>query len=160
MFAVPKVWPCLHLITLACMHLINNLTMHGIDVGQPALCRGIDCLSLISSPGFLVRRRNDELRQISDTGAPVWSSVNPPSLRCSHSWGGTPQTTAPHRCMAALWLMHSSVLFLFVLMTSMSPVGIWWLFANTADASAYTCHFFFLVSWKDRYHKAWVFWHD
>ena len=115
--------------------------MHGIDVGQPALCRGIDCLSLISSHSLLARSRNDELRQISDTGAPVWSCVNPPSLRCSRSWGGTPRTTAHHRCLAALWLMHSSVLFLFVLMTSVSLVGIWWLFANTADASAYTCHF-------------------
>lgn len=129
----------------ACMHLINNSTMHGIDVGQPTLCRGIDFLSLISSHSLLERSRNDELRQISDTGAPVWSCDNPPSLRCNRSWGGTPRTTAHRRCLAALWLMHSSVLFLFVLMTSMSLVGILWLFANTADASAYTCHFFFFL---------------
>jgi len=57
--------------------------MHGIDAGLPALCRGIDCLSLISSHSLLARSRNDELRQISDTGAPAWISVNPPSLRCS-----------------------------------------------------------------------------
>lgn len=143
----------------ACMHLINNSTMHSIDVGQPTLCSEIDCPSLISSHSLLARSRNDELRQISDREAPAWSCVNPPSLRCSCSWGGTPRTTAHHRCLAALWLMHSSVLFLFVLMTSMSLVGIWWLFANTADASAYTCHFFFfLVLWDDCCHKA--FWHD
>lgn len=138
--------------------------MHGIDVGQPTLCRGIDFLSLISSHSLSERSRNDELRQISDTGAPVWSCDNPPSLRCNRSWGGTPRTTAHRRCLAGLWLMHSSVLFLFVLTTSMSLVGILWLFANTADASAYTCHFFFssssLVSCKDRCHNAWVFWHD
>lgn len=52
--------------------------MHGIDVGQLTLCRGIDCLSLISSHSLLARSRNDELRQISDTGAPAWSCVNPP----------------------------------------------------------------------------------
>lgn len=144
----------------ACMHLINNSTMQSIDVGQPTLCRGIDFLSLISSHSILPRSRNDELRQISDTGAPAWSCVNPPSLRCNSSWGGMPRTTAHHRCSAALWLMHSSVLFLFVLMTSMSLVGIWWLLANTADASAYLPLFFFLVLCKDRRHKAWVFWHD
>lgn len=144
----------------ACMHLINNSTMHGIDVSQLPLCRGIDCLSLISSHCLLARSRNDELRQISDTGAPAWSCVNPPSLRCSRFWGGTPRTTAPHRCLAALWLMHSSVLFLFVLMTTTSLVGIWWLFANTADASAYTCHFFPSLSCESRCHKAQVFWHD
>lgn len=145
----------------ACMHLINNSTMHGIDVGQLRLCRGIDCLSLISSHSLLARSRNDELRQISDTGAPPWSSVNPHSLRCSRSWGRTPRYTALHRCLAALWLMHSSVLFLFVLMTITSLVGIWWLFANTAEASAYTWHFFsLLVLWKDFCYKAQVFWHD
>lgn len=43
-----------------------------------ALCRGIDCLSLISSHSHVsASSRNDELRQISDTGAPVWSGVNP-----------------------------------------------------------------------------------
>lgn len=69
----------------ACMHLINNLTMHGIDAGQPTLCGGIDCLSLISSHGLLARHRNDELRQISDTEDAAGSYVNPPppSLRCS-----------------------------------------------------------------------------
>lgn len=76
--------------------------MHGIDVGQPALCRGIDFLSLIPSHSLLVRRRNDELRQISDTGAPAWSCDNPPSLRCNHSWGGTLRTTAYHRCLGIL----------------------------------------------------------
>lgn len=66
------------------MHLINNLTMRGIDAGQPTLCRVIDCLSLISSHGRLARKRNDELRQISDTEAAARSSGNPPpSLRCS-----------------------------------------------------------------------------
>lgn len=125
----------------ACMHLINNSTMRGIDVGQPTLCRGIDFLSLMSSHSLLERSTNDELRQISDTGAPAWSCDNPPSLRCNRSWGRMPQPTAHRRCSASLWLMHSSVLFLFVLMTSMSLVGILWLFANTADASAYTCHF-------------------
>lgn len=48
---------------------------------------------------------------------------------------------AHHWCSAMFWLMHTSVLFLFVLMTSMSLVGIWWLFPNTADASAFTWHF-------------------
>lgn len=117
--------------------------MRSIDVGQPTLCREIDFLSLMSSHSVLETSTNDELRQISDTGAPAWSCDNPPpSLRCNRSWGGTPQTIAHHRCMASLWLMHSSVLFLFALMASMSLVGILWLFANTADASAYTCHFF------------------
>lgn len=115
--------------------------MHSIDVGQPTLCSEIDCLSLISSHSVLAGSRNDELRQISHGGAPTQSCVNPPSLRCSCSWGETPRTPARRRCLAVLWLMHSSVLFLFVLMTSMSLVGIWWLFANSADASAYTCHF-------------------
>lgn len=54
--------------------------MHGIDVGQPTLCRGIDFLSLISSHNLLARSRNDELRQISDTGAPAWGCDNPPPL--------------------------------------------------------------------------------
>lgn len=88
------------------------------------------------------RSTNDELRQISDTGAPARSRDNPPSLRCNLSRGGTPQSAAHRRCLASPWLMHSSVLFLFVLMTSASLVRILWLFANTADASAYTCHFF------------------
>lgn len=34
-----------------------------------------------------------------------------------------PQTAAPYRCSAVFWLMHSSVFFLFVLMTIMSPMG-------------------------------------
>lgn len=37
----------------ACMHLINNSTMHSIDVGQLTLCRGIDFLSLMSGPSLL-----------------------------------------------------------------------------------------------------------
>lgn len=116
--------------------------MRGIDVGQPTRCSEIDCLILIPSHSLLARSRNDELRQISDRGAPAWSCINPPTLRCSCSWGGAPQTSSHHPCLATLWLMHSSVLFLFVLMTTMSLVAIWWLFANTADASAYPYHFF------------------
>lgn len=53
----------------------------------------------------------------------------------------TSWTISLQQCVASLWLMHSSVLFLFVLMTGTSLVGIWWLFANTADAYAYTCHY-------------------
>lgn len=59
--------------------------------------------------------------------------------------------------------MHTSVLFLFVLMTSMSLVGIWWLFPNTADASAFTCHFFFPPSLSPSCLTAAitpVFWHE
>lgn len=62
----------------ACMHLINNSTMHGIDIGQPGLCRGIDFLSLISSHSLLAGGRNDELRQISDRGAWARGCHNPP----------------------------------------------------------------------------------
>lgn len=53
------------------------------------LCGGIDCLSLILSHRRLARCRNDELRQISDTGScGVELYVNPPSapspsLRCN-----------------------------------------------------------------------------
>lgn len=60
------------------MHLINNSTMLSIDVGQPTLCREIDFLSLMSSHSVLETSTNDELRQISDTGAPAWSCDNPP----------------------------------------------------------------------------------
>lgn len=124
------------------MHLINNLTMHSIDAAQTTVCRRIDFLSLMSGHSLSERSTNDELRQISDTGAPARGCDNPPSFRCNLSRGGTPQTEAHRRCLASPWLMHSSVLFLFVLMTSTSLVRILWLFANTADASAYTCHFF------------------
>lgn len=41
----------------ASMHLINNSTMHGIDVGQPVVCRGIDCLSLIPSHSLLTEEK-------------------------------------------------------------------------------------------------------
>lgn len=91
----------------ACMHLINNSTMHGIDVGQPTLCRGIDCL--ISSHSLLEKSRNDELRQISDAGAPVWSSVNPPSLRCNRSWGETPTNYSSPPSMLGCSLINAPI---------------------------------------------------
>lgn len=72
--------------------------MCSIDVGQPAVCRGIDRLSLISSHSLLVENRNDELRQISDRGAPAWSWDNPPSLPPTGVFtpgGETPQGSSP-----------------------------------------------------------------
>lgn len=85
-----------------CMYLIKYST------GQ--LTRWI-FLSLMSTHGLFVKSWSSCRFH---TGASVWSWNGPPT---------TPQTAAPHRCSAVFWLMHSSVFFLFVLMTIMSPMG-------------------------------------
>lgn len=133
--------------------------MHGIDVGQPALCRGIDCLSLISSHSLLARSRNDELRQISDTGASVWSSVNPPPPSGAGTLGEERhglQLSPPMLGCALINALISS--FVVCFNDKHVPCGnlvtfckyCWWFCLHLPLFS-------FLVLWKERYHKAWIF---
>lgn len=57
--------------------------MHGIDAGQPAFCRGIDWLCLISSHSLLARNKETMSSGRFQIHELVRSCVNPPSLRCS-----------------------------------------------------------------------------
>lgn len=144
MISVPKVSPCLHAMRPACIWLVIS-TMRGTDAARPRRSAGewISCAwcpatasqggaQMMSSGRFQIQRLQ---RGGCDNPLPPPGATSPPG-RNGH------RLQLRSRCMASPRLMHSSVLFLFAVMTSVSLVRVLWLFANTADASARTCHVF------------------
>lgn len=91
-----------------CMYFINNST------GQLMLCRAMDYP--VSRPPMASLSRAEAHADFIRGGGGFHVELQEPTPT-------TPQTAAHHRCSAVFWLMHSSVLFLFVLMTIMSPLG-------------------------------------
>lgn len=83
------------------------------------LCRGTDRLSRIFQPHPLSERRERwTAGRFSDAAS---SCVNPPlpQVQLLRGWNATVR----HRRSAALWLMHSSVLFLFAVNDNHVPGG-------------------------------------
>lgn len=83
-----------------------------------------------------------QIQRLQRGAAIIPSHPSPPPGVTSPPGGSGHRLQLHSRCVASPPLMHSSVLFLFAVMTSVSLVRVLWLFANTADASARTCHFF------------------